>query len=540
VRTGGLGRGVAAAALLLSVAVAGCGGVARKSSAPATGSSGWTELRTPHFTINTDLDRATAEQAAVDFESMFSTLSDVAFRSGELPRVNIDVIHFRRAEDYELTAPKNAAAYFGSGTSYDFEFRSIVVLFGDLTNFTRATIQHELTHFFVRHYYPQAPPWLSEGMAGYYESVVLEGGVTILGRRKRLAFHRGPWQSSCREEGCLTLLPAPSAQTVKELLALTAQDFLGSNWTDDNTVANREAYLANITRRASAISLVALLLHHPRYRPAFDDYLARIRRGERSELAWADSLGKLAAEKLEVDFRTSVFDREIPLLRIEYSPPRRPPEGVRELSWPEVHLLRAGLWDWGDDKGRAAAGAELDRIEPGFRSVPKFLMMKAAWLEAGKRATEARVLLESALKAHPDDPRLLNAMGYALLGTVEGKAATADAEAALQKVADQLAPLARTAAQDHLIAKARARKGALALAMAHEKRAISRDPNCIQCLASLAELFDRRGLVADALAAALLADGLLLEGKRPPELSEQIQRYRAKLAGGPSARPGKN
>ncbi len=180
-------------------------------------------------------------------------------------------------------------------------------------------------------------------------------------------------------------------------------------------------------------------------------------------------------------------------MRIDYSPPRRPPEGVRELSWPEVHLLRAGLWDWGDDKGRAAAGAELDRIEPGFRLVPEFLMMKAAWLEAGKRATEARVLLESALKAHPDDPRLLNAMGYALLGTVEGKDATADAEAALQKVADQLAPLARTAAQDHLIAKARARKGALALAMAHEKRAISRDPNCIQCLASLAELFDRRG-----------------------------------------------
>ena len=170
----------------------------------------------------------------------------------------------------------------------------------------------------------------------------------------------------------------------------------------------------------------------------------------------------------------------------------------------------------GDDKGRAAAGAELDRIEPGFRSVPEFLMMKAAWLEAGKRRPPRHdVLLESALKAHPDEPRLLNAIGLLAAGTVEGKAATADAEAALQKVADQLAPLARTAAQDHLIAKARARKGALALAMAHEKRAISRDPNCVQCLASLAELFDRRGLVADALAAALLADGLLLRGKTP-------------------------
>jgi tetratricopeptide (TPR) repeat protein len=528
----------AATALLLALAAATCGGLTgKRTSSSVAAPSGWTEIKTAHFTIRSDLDRDTAEKAAVDFEAMFATLSDLAFISPQPPRANIDVIHFRRYEDFEVRAPKNAAAYFHSGMDYDCEFRSLVVLHGDLTNVTRSIIQHELTHFFVRHYYPQAPPWLNEGLAGYYESVVREAGVAILGRVSGFAFHRGPWQNRCRIEDCITLLPAPSARPLKELLALTGQDF-SRGWGDDpRTLAAREAYLTNVTRRASATSLVRLLLHHPGYRPSFDAYLARLRQGERNAKAWALTLGKLPADKLEADLRASEVSFETPLLRTEYAPPRAAPEGVRELSQSEVHLLRAGLWNWRDDKERAAGRAELDRVDPSFRSTPQFVVMRASWSMFGGQATEARALLEAALQAHPEDPRLLNALGYTLLSTVAKDAANADAEAALQLVVDKLEPLARTAAQDHLIARARARKGALARAMAHGRRAISRDPNCVQCLASMAELFDRRGLVADALATALLADGLALEGNRLPELTEQIQRYQAKLAGEAGAKP---
>jgi len=525
-------------ALLLALVAVACGGLTgRRTASSVTAPSGWAEIRTAHFTIRSDLGRNAAEEAAVDFESMFSTLSDLAFISPQPPRANIDVIHFRRYEDYEPTAPKVAAAYFASGMFYDSEFRSMVVLHGDLTNVTRSIIQHELTHFFVRHYYPQAPIWLSEGLAGYYESVVLEGEVAILGRASRFAFHRGPWQNKCfRIEDCITLLPAPSIRTLKDLLALTGQDLSG-DWGDPSTLAAREIYLTNVTRRASATNLVRLLLHHPGYQRSFDAYLARLRKGERNETAWAGTLGRLPADKLEADLRASALAAELPVLRTKYSPPRPPPESVRELSQSEVHLLRSGLWDWSDDKGHAAGRAELDRIDPSFRSRPEFVVMRASWSRFGGQANDARALLEAALQAHPEDPKLLNALGYTLLGTVEKDAANADAEAALQVVADKLEPLARTAAQDHLIAKTRARKGALARAMAHERRAISRDPNCVPCLASMAELFDRRGQVADALATALLADGLTLEGQRPPELAEQINRYRAKLAAASTGKP---
>ena len=154
-------------------------------------------------------------------------------------------------------------------------------------------------------------------------------------------------------------------------------------------------------------------------------------------------------------------------------------------------------------------------------SDPRFVTLRAGWLHANGQSSQARAMLEQALRDRPDDPALLSALGHILLEgmSTPGTASGGATDGALKALAEKLAPVSRTANQDHLVAIVQARRGALALAMAHEKRALSRDENCVRCRVLLAELYDLRGHPANALAQAQLAEGLLRDGRRVPQLS---------------------
>jgi hypothetical protein len=530
----------AAVALLPLALLAACTGAGRKGPGALTAESPWKAIRTPHFSVSTDLDREEAEQTALEFEAMFSTLSDVAFISGSAPTVNVDVVHFRRKQDYERFAPKRTAGYLLRGMGHDFEFRTRVVLQGDLVKATRAIMLHELTHFFVNHYYPQAQTWLNEGLAEYYSTLTQEGGATILGRLSmEVRFHRGPYTYDCPPDGCTALVPVSEARPITRLVAMTPAEYYGNLTSELDSAASETANRDTAINRASAASLVHFLFHDPRYRATFEDYLARLRSGTRGEAAWAATLGRLPAAALENDFRASLAPvGEVNVLKTEYAAPRRPPDEVRPLTPDEVQMLRARLWVWSTANNRAAARTELERVSAAGQATPEFALLNAGLLTADGQWPRARTLLEAALRSWPDDPRLLSSLGHVLLGLAETEKTPEAIDGALKPLAERLAPLSRTAAQDDLLARVRARQGAMAMAMAHEKRAVSRDPNCAHCLAFLAELFDRRGQPAVAAAHAELAQGLLHEGLRIPELDAQIQRYRAKLAG-PGAPPAK-
>ena len=190
--------------------------------------AGWLELRTPHFVISADLDREAAEQAAIELESMFATLSEVGFNAaGQPPRVNISVVHFRREADYQALAPKRTGAFVVTRTGHDFEYRSRVVLHGELLARSRATMLHELAHVFVGHYYPQAPIWLNEGLAEYLSTVAQEDGFTVIGRPGDSRFHRGLYRVDCQSGGCSVLVPVGDARPIKDLVAMTADQFYG-------------------------------------------------------------------------------------------------------------------------------------------------------------------------------------------------------------------------------------------------------------------------------------------------------------------------
>jgi hypothetical protein len=251
-------------------------------------------------------------------------------------------------------------------------------------------------------------------------------------------------------------------------------------------------------------------------------------------------VGRLPAAKLEADFRESLVPRDLTLLRTRYEPLRRPPEAVRPLPEAEVHMLRAQLTTLDTVEGRAAAAAELDRIGPGAEQNPEAVLLRAAWLHASDQTDAAKTLLEGALRVRPGDPRLLCSLGYVLLAAASAHASPpASVVAVLKPIETKLMPVARTAAQDRLIALSAASRGALPVARAFAKRAIERDPNCVPCLILMAQLLDEQGQVADALATATLAQGLLHEGERSKMLSQMIRSLKAKVDGGGAGKPGR-
>jgi hypothetical protein len=518
--------------VLVLAVLAGCSGTARNQT-PAPAGTGWLEVRTAHFAISTDLDREMAEQVAIELEAMFATLAEVRFNaSGQTPRETINVVDFRRTRDFRELAPKRAGAFAITRTGYDFETRSWVVLDGEQLARSRAIILHELTHIFVRHYYPQAPIWLNEGLADYLSTVTHEGGFTILGRPGDPRFHGGVYRIDCQSGWCTVLVPVGDVRPIKDLVAMTTEEFYGDRKNEMHPSVAAAADQATSTSRATASSLVRFLLHDPGHRPTFEDFLARLRAGTRAADAWAATMGRLPQDKLETAFHASLAPKdEVIVHRTEYAPPRRPPEAVRVLPIEEVQMLRAQLWGRGSPEDLAAAGAELDRVPGQFHADPRFIALRAGWLHENGQSPQARALLEQALRDRPDDPTLLSSLGHILLDGAPGAAGT------LKPLAEKLARVSQSAAHDHLVATIYASQLALALAMAHEKRALSRDENCVQCRVFLAELYNLRGDPANALAQALLAEGLLYDGRRIPELTERIRRYQARLNAASSAKP---
>jgi hypothetical protein len=198
---------------------------------------------------------------------------------------------------------------------------------------------------------------------------------------------------------------------------------------------------------------------------------------------------------------------------------------VRTLSDAEVHLLWAWLHDWHSGAGHRAAVAEMSRIPEKSWRDPRFVLFRAYWLNEEGDSAKAEQVLREALRELPDDPRLLNALGYVLLDVQRGTTLEE-----LAPIAAKLAPHANTAMQFHLLARCSELKRALLAGLAYEKRAIALDPGCLTCRSFVAEILDQRGDLRGALDVALLTEGLLRDGARSPSLSAQIDDYRRRLA----------
>ncbi|WP_394827440.1 tetratricopeptide repeat protein [Pendulispora albinea] len=515
---------------LASVAAGGCGGTLarRPFTCPEKGGAAWSEVKSTHFTLRTDLEPEVARHVSAELETRFSALADLGFEPPLDVRTRLDIVYFRHREEYEKVAPKATAGVFGREGG-DFERGHIAILQGDFTQRAKELVQHELTHFFVHAYYPQAPIWLNEGLADYYESLDLDGEMAVLGRAPRSSrFWKGPWSAKLVDGEYTWMIPMSEAPTARALLSMDAVAFEGASNRDVSTPEGLKAVQQMSAHYAGAWTLVHLLMAHPDYRTPFEDYRQRLLKGESSEQAWAETLGKVPEGKLEKDYTDALVPSEVITYRTKYTPARRAAEATRTLSDADVHMLWARLRDWRTPDGLAAARSDMNEARAHEPHHPELAILTAYMENDRGNVAAAEATLKAALAERPNDPRLLNAMGWIELNAIGQKTRP---PAALTPVAEKLEPLAKTAAEldllgwTHLLVHDDVDR-----ALAYEKRAIAADPSCYPCFSAASIMLDQKGRLREALQTATLALHLLPDGASAPALVGRIESYRRRLS----------
>ena len=67
---------------------------------PSRGGAAWTETSTEHFTLYSDLAPGDARALAHDLERTFDVLADIGFKAKTRPSTHLDVVSFRREDEY--------------------------------------------------------------------------------------------------------------------------------------------------------------------------------------------------------------------------------------------------------------------------------------------------------------------------------------------------------------------------------------------------------------------------------------------------------
>jgi tetratricopeptide (TPR) repeat protein len=510
-------------ALALALASTACGAPQRWTpGTPSGGGEGWREVATPHFRLRTDFDAGEAPRIGAKLEEMFAELSELGFASDEPPKGSIDVVYFRRGPDYNAIFPGATAGVAFPRGKNDYERRPLIALGGDFVDETRRTLLHELTHQLVHYYYPQAPTWLDEGLARYFETFVIEDGTAILGRASKSArFWKGPWQSRWDARGWHTLIPMADAPPQAALRSMSARAFYGDMGADPTTSRGREALKPMFVHYEAAASLVRLLLGSSSYSPAFTQYLAKLHAGAPEPEAWASTVGLLPVDKLDVDYVGSLVPLEVSTLRTKVALPPNVMGAVRPVNAAEMRVLFARLRDWSTPAGRAAAHADLEASRYGEAGL-EAVTTSAALAAAEGAPEQAEGILRAGIHGDAGERPLWNSLGWLALakGGSELKGTLAKIEPELQG--------ADTAAEIDLVAHVRFIEGEPDQALAGEKRALALDPNCVDCLAFVANVLAGKGLYREALETGTMAITFARESHVGAALLRSMDAWRAR------------
>jgi tetratricopeptide (TPR) repeat protein len=484
----------------LALAGLGCASLGRL---PPSG-PGWLELASEHFVVRTDVGEAQAGELVEQLELLRgAVLASLYLADADAPG-RVEVIAFRRTEEFEAFAPRHASAF----ALRDAGGLPRIVMPGGLGSWQRVVLAHELTHSLAAALFAHQARWLTEGLA-----VTMEGLAEVpLGRRMLLVqTHQGrPLRTKHQR------VPAG------ELFAW-GESPVERPWTD--------AY-------ASAWMLVRHLME--RHPAAMRDLLGRLRRGETVERAFAaafpqwDPARPGALQDLDAALARD-WAGDLALAGREIEVRGGAAFTARPLPPAEVAALRIALWETGPPKGEGALRAE---IAAALRHDPDhpLALERLAELDGGDPLPAAR----RSVSAHLGDPRAWTFLARSL----RGADATPEREAAYRR-AVELAPGNALALAN--LARDVAAAGRAAEAVGLSGRAAELAPWSAALARQHAAALAAAGRCAEAAAAQRRALGLLTERGAGDERREMRRRLeeiergcRATEAGsGPAAPPAR-
>ncbi|HLM72864.1 MAG TPA: hypothetical protein VK459_09230, partial [Polyangiaceae bacterium] len=267
--------------LSLILSHAACGGALTEPfTPPESGGAPWVEVTSQHIVLRTDLPADEARDTCIEFERIYTMFEDIAFPYEEKPKVQTSIVLFRREAEYKaIGSPRGSTGYFHRALAIDDYFEPTAVFYGDLTAATRLTFQHELTHRFIDFYFPKAPVWLHEGMASYYETMVVEDKRVVLGRDLPNRFFIGglTWTfESTPLWPLIAHIPIADAVRPSDLIKMDREEFYAARAAASSPSEEVERSRRQVANYTSAWGLVNLFLNGPdAYKERFADYLGK-------------------------------------------------------------------------------------------------------------------------------------------------------------------------------------------------------------------------------------------------------------------------
>ncbi len=300
------------ALLLSALGVTGCAYGALVC--PKRGGDQWVEVTSENFVLHTNLSKGEAIKRSKELERMHHALAHVMNLDFPLEGTQtdpIEIIHFAHKEQLD----KFTGTGIGGFMSKQDGLVTIAATEGSTKQSRDDTLLHELAHRFVAHQMSTYPTWLTEGLAGFFESLLVRDGRARVGLLPEE--YRSMWFGN-----------SSSAPSIRGLREMNREDFYDAKKRHANYFA--------------AWRLVHFLSNSsPDMNQRFHAYAAALVRGASEAHAWDELFG--APEALEERVREYRGRRNVVTWNANYQTPKILEPEVRALSDGEVHILWARM-----------------------------------------------------------------------------------------------------------------------------------------------------------------------------------------------------
>lgn len=462
----------------------------------------WTEARSAHFVVKSDLEERELRDFTLEFEQSYRALHSCMYPDASGPPGLSHVVMLDRWEEYESIRPEGSAAFYTTMRS-PFETKPMIVLPARKHDRMLEVFQHELVHRFVRHYFPAAPRWLHEGLAQVLSSVAIEDDGVVIGREiSRLHWDGARW----------TVWGMSLPDLAPDLADLSSMN---------SAIFMQEAVHSY---PGSWAFVHTLLLGEPEYGAAFAAYLGDLRVGVHDESqAFARHFEPSLLARIDKDYRKRMATENLPTQVYPLVGSAVTEASTRPLSSAEAFTLWGGLrMDTADGRVQAIRDAE-NAIAAEPRSPEGYVLRATIRLRVGG-VPDALKDIKKALSFRPDDQRLLRALGTILL--VKG-----DAPAELDAVSARVRARATSADDFNFLARYELSKKRPSESLALARRAVREDSGCGRCLETAAFAAFKTGDVEQAVRFQSLAVSVVSEfDDDMPRMETTLDRYRAALA----------
>jgi hypothetical protein len=430
--------------------------------------SGWFMVETRHVQLRTNIRREGAVRLAREMQRTYDVLARYALPcapKGDDDIVQVTVLPVLEFKQY---APYGAGGlYFKANGTWLAGYEGQIVLPDDLAPESKQRLQHEMTHRLVTNCFIGVPAWLNEGLAGFFETMLVESGQVTFGRPPYVITSnpgtRRPWNVLVNEQR-VWIVPMNTLPSIESMVTLA-----GSWRTHDMA--------ETIPRYATAWALVHfLMLGAPDLAPRFEAYLAGLRtaRGNRRVLFAKSFEDVPLQDRLNAYVRRGEFDmlqsRPSAVEAREIPSPR-----VRAMDEEEAHLHLA----WLDARSRDQQRRERFRVhlaaaKQNPRTRNAAILVAADALYGRNDLVGADREVQDGLRSEPDNASFLEAHLDILLAR---NAPVAE----LKMAAERLRPRATTGGAFCSLAMVANRTGDRKAALELSERGLQLSPRLPTC-----------------------------------------------------------